>query len=165
MQDREHLLHEEFESYAKGASTAIPGTNICSTYKLRKGDVEKGFAESDLVIEHTYRTPAVQHGYIEPHSSIAEYNRHSDRLTVWTSTVSPYNAQREISEIWSMPMSKIRVVVPTVGGSFGTPGNHDLGYRSLCGLWTNGLSSFWTRLSWAVPYPKQQSRRLHRLYK
>ena len=119
MQDREHLLHEEFESYAKGASTAIPGTNVCSTYKLRKGDVEKGFAESDLVIEHTYRTPAVQHGYIEPHSSIAEYNRHSDRLTVWTSTVSPYNAQREISEIWSMPMSKIRVVVPTVGGSFG----------------------------------------------
>ena len=119
MQDHEHLLHEDFESYTKGASTAIPGTNVCSTYKLRKGDVEKGFAESDLVIEHTYRTPAVQHGYIEPHISIADYNRHSDRLTVWTSTVSPYNAQREISEIWSMPMSKIQVIVPVVGGSFG----------------------------------------------
>lgn len=119
MADDSPLIHENFEQYAKGASTAIPNTNVCSTYKLRKGDVDKGFAESDLIVEDTYRTPAVQHGYIEPHISIAEYNPYADRLTVWTSTVSPYNARREISEIWSMPMNKIRVLVPAVGGSFG----------------------------------------------
>ena len=111
--------HDDLEA-SRLASTRLKGQRtLQATQCLRKGDVEKGFAQSDLIIEHTYRTPAVQHGYIEPHSSIAEYNHHTDRLTVWTSTVSPYNAQREISEIWSMPMSKIRVVVPTVGGSFG----------------------------------------------
>ena len=119
MEDNSRLVHEEFDSYAKGANTAIPNSNVCYTYRLHKGDVEKGFAEADLIVEGTYRTPAVQHGYIEPHISIAEYNRYTDRLTVWTSTVSPYNARQEISQIWSMPMSKIRVIVPAVGGSFG----------------------------------------------
>lgn len=119
MNDTSRLIHENLDKYEKTNCGAIPGTNICSVYKLRKGDVEKGFAESDLVVENTYRTPAVQHGYIEPHISIADYNQHTDRLTVWSSTVSPYNARREISEIWSIPMNKIRVIVPTVGGSFG----------------------------------------------
>ncbi len=119
MADRENLLHEEFDSYQKGANTSIPGTNVCYTYKLRKGDVEKAFAEADHVIERTYRTPAVQHGYIEPHGTIAEYNHYTGKLTVWSATVSPYNAQREISEMWDIPMSRVRVLVPVVGGSFG----------------------------------------------
>ena len=119
MEDTSILVHEDLGKYQKTNCGAVPGTNICSIYRLRKGDIDKGFAESDLVVEKTYRTPAVQHGYIEPHISIADYNRQTERLTVWTSTVAPYNARREISEIWSIPMNKIRVIVPTVGGSFG----------------------------------------------
>ena len=119
MRDREHLLHENFESYDIGSALPKQGSNICSHYKLRKGDLNEGFAQSDLIVEGTYCTPAVQHGQIEPHVSIAQYDRYTDRLTVWTSTVSPYNARREIAEIWDIPMNRIRVITPPVGGSFG----------------------------------------------
>ena len=119
MEDGEHLLHEDFSNYVLGSATPVPGTNICSHYKLRKGDMEKGFADADLIVEGTYQTPAVQHGQIEPHISIADYDPYTERLTIWTSTVAPYNARREISDIWNIPMNRIRVITPAVGGSFG----------------------------------------------
>lgn len=61
----------------------------------------------------------MQHGQIEPHISIADYDPYTERLTIWTSTVAPYNARREISDIWNIPMNRIRVITPAVGGSFG----------------------------------------------
>ncbi len=119
MEDHEHLLHEDFDQYTLGSAVPERGTNICSHYKLRKGDLEQGFKDADMIVEGTYRTPAVQHGQIEPHISVADYDRYTERLTIWTATVSPYNARREISDIFEIPMNRIRVLTPPVGGSFG----------------------------------------------
>lgn len=118
---REVLIHENLADYKQSKSSpGIPGTNVCCHYKLRKGDVEKGFAEADLVLEATYHTPMIQHGAIETHMAIAQMEHYTGKLTVWTSSVSAFNARRELSEALNIPMGRIRVILPWIGGSFGS---------------------------------------------
>ncbi len=98
-----------------------PGTNIAHWRKVRKGDVEKAFAEADFVFEDTYRVPRYAHCCIEPHISVALYD-YSGRITVWSSSQSPHT-QRNLFAQALAPLGishkDIRVVVPYVGGGFG----------------------------------------------
>ncbi len=115
------LIHEKLGTYkASEAAKPVPGTNICSSFRLRRGDTEKGFAESDLVYEGTYRTQMVQHVCLEPHAAVAQWQAGSRRLTVWVGTVSPFMSRKELADGLRIPMSNIRVIVPRVGGSFGS---------------------------------------------
>ena len=115
------LIHEKLGQYkASEAAKPMPGTNICSHYKLRKGDVDKAFAESDVVYEGVYKTQMVQHVCLEPHAAVAQWQAGSRRLTVWVGTVSPFMSRKELADGLGIPMSNIRVVVPRVGGSFGS---------------------------------------------
>jgi carbon-monoxide dehydrogenase large subunit len=121
MKDTENLIHDGLGGYKHSyAASPIPGTNVCSHFKLRKGDVEKGFAEADLVLEKTYTTQMVQHVPLEPHVSVAHVNEVTGQITVWTGTVSPYTVRSELADALKWPMSKIRVIVPEIGGSFGS---------------------------------------------
>jgi xanthine dehydrogenase molybdenum-binding subunit len=84
------------------------------------GDVEKGFAEADLVLEETYSTHKVFHCSLEPCSvSIASYDD-SGRLTVWSSTQMPYLVRRLLAQSLDMPIGMVRVIKPYVGGAFGS---------------------------------------------
>jgi carbon-monoxide dehydrogenase large subunit len=115
------LLHENLHLYKHSeAARPVAGTNICSHYKLVRGDVEEGFREADWVYESTYRTQMVQHVCLEPHSAIAQYLPGSKRLTVWVGTVSPFMSRKELADSLHLPMGNIRVIVPCVGGSFGS---------------------------------------------
>lgn len=115
------LIHPELGSYKHSeAAYPVPGSNICSHYRLRNGDVEEGFREADLVYENTYRTQMVQHVCIEPHAAIAQWLPGSDRITVWVGTVSPFMSRKELADGLGLPMSNIRIIVPRVGGSFGS---------------------------------------------
>ncbi len=121
MQPNADLLHPNLGSYKfSEAARPQPGTNICSHYKLRRGDVEEGFKQADLVYEGTYTTQMVQHVCMEPHGAIAQYQASGKRLTVWVGTVSPYMSRKELADSLKLPMSNIRVIVPRVGGSFGS---------------------------------------------
>ncbi len=114
------LIHENLHLYKRSeVANPIPGTNICCHYKLRRGDVEEGFLEADVVYEGTYRTQMVQHVCLEPHAAIAQWVPGAKRLTIWVGTVSPFMSRRELADGLGMPMSNIRIIVPRVGGSFG----------------------------------------------
>ena len=65
-----------------------PGTNTCSVFHLRKGDVDVAMASADLVVETATRVPVVQHAHMEPHATIASWDR-AGKLTVWSSTQNP----------------------------------------------------------------------------
>lgn len=118
---REVLVHEDLADYKQSnSSPGIPGSNVCCHYKLRKGDVEKGFAAADLVLEATYNTPMIQHGALETHVAIASMEHLTGKLTVWTSSVSAFNVRRELADALNIPMGNIRVILPFVGGSFGS---------------------------------------------
>src|ERR1051325_7523552 len=97
------------------------GSNICSHFKLRRGDVDRGFSESDFVFEDVFRSPAAQHVALEPHVTIAEYNR--KKLTLWTSTQMPHAIRSQMAELFELPLASVRVIVETLGGGFGSKGS------------------------------------------
>ncbi len=120
MQPNSLLLHKDLGSYQHSKITyPKAGSNICSHYKLRKGDVEDGFEKSDLVVEGVYSTQMIQHAYIEPIVALAETDNVTKQVTVWSTACNPYVIRRELSSAFSIPMGKIRLIVNRVGGSFG----------------------------------------------
>ncbi|HXJ82471.1 MAG TPA: molybdopterin cofactor-binding domain-containing protein [Candidatus Methylomirabilis sp.] len=95
-----------------------PGTNTCSVFHLRKADVDGGLASADVVIETTTRVPVVQHAHMEPHATIASWDR-AGKLTVWSSTQNPSVIRAQLAQIFAIPHSRVRVIAPYVGGGYG----------------------------------------------
>ena len=116
-------IHEEFDNYRK-AEFIVRGAapNIAEHFKLRTGDVAKGFKESDLVLEEKYFVPTIQHAAMEPHSAHAQFDKESGRLTIWVANDAPFRALQEITEALNMPKEKIRLINPLQGGGFGSKG-------------------------------------------
>ncbi len=117
------LLHETIRLPSHGFADLaelrpVEGTNICTHFKLRKGDVEKGFSESDYIFEDTFTLPTTQHAFLEPHACIASVER-GGRMVVWSTTQNPFVVRTQLANIFKVPVSKVRVVVPYLGGGYG----------------------------------------------
>lgn len=95
-----------------------PPSNTCYQFKLRLGDVDKAFAEADHVFEGEYWTPPAQHATMEPHATLA-YVDELGKLIVWSATQSPSFVRQDLSSILGLPLNRIRVLVPYLGGGFG----------------------------------------------
>ncbi|MFM0043061.1 MULTISPECIES: xanthine dehydrogenase family protein molybdopterin-binding subunit [Paraburkholderia] len=114
------LIHPDYASYKRDASlfSSVPNSNILSHFKLRKGDVEAGFAEADAIFEGTYGSQAFNHGAMEPHACIVQVER-SGQVTVWSSQQSPWFTSNDLAVALGLPMHKVRVIAPFIGGGFG----------------------------------------------
>jgi CO/xanthine dehydrogenase Mo-binding subunit len=114
------LVHEFLHTYdcVKGVFCPVEHTNIANKFKLRKGDVEKGFAESYKVVENEFYVPQVQHVPMETHCSIGHWKPNGN-IQLWTSAQSPFAVRDLLSAALGISHSRIRVIVPTVGGGFG----------------------------------------------
>ena len=95
--------------------------NITAQSHMHFGDVEKGFAESAEVREDKFSTQFTVHGFIEPHAAVATWD--SAGATLWASKQSPYISYRHISRGLGIPLGKLRIIQPYVGGGFG--GKHE----------------------------------------
>jgi CO/xanthine dehydrogenase Mo-binding subunit/aerobic-type carbon monoxide dehydrogenase small subunit (CoxS/CutS family) len=95
-----------------------PGTNICHQFHLERGGGAGAFAEADVVVEDVYHFPRVQHYSMEPHVALASWDE-SGTLTVWASTQNPYSVRVELAKMYRVPLSRIRIIVPPLGGGFG----------------------------------------------
>jgi 4-hydroxybenzoyl-CoA reductase alpha subunit len=93
-------------------------SNISVDRKISYGDVERGFAESDYVREDTFTVQAVSPGYLEPCACLARAEI-DGRITLWTSTQTPYIVQCLLASTLGMRENDIRVIKPYVGGGFG----------------------------------------------
>ncbi len=114
------LIHPNLGDY--GCAPFIlpkPGTNISNHFRLRKGDVEEGFAQSDVIVEGTYRVPHIQHVPMETHV-VAAQQTPDGRLTVWSSSQSPFAQRALIAKAFDLPLDRLRVITPYVGGGFGS---------------------------------------------
>ena len=100
-----------------GAPARFKGTNVCYHFGYARGNVEDGFARSDHVFEDVFRFSKVQHYSLEPHICIAHYD--GDRLTVWSSCQDPFTLRGHLAGIFKLPLNRVRVVVPYVGGGYG----------------------------------------------
>ena len=82
-----------------------------------RGDVTAGLAAADVVIEREYRTPVALHSAMEPHGAVAEWS--GDELTVWESTQGIFAVRKDVAEAFSLPLSRVRVLMQYMGGGFG----------------------------------------------
>ena len=95
-----------------------PGTNISNWFKVRKGDMDQGWAEADLIYEHKYHVPHIQHVPLETHICVAQQDVNG-KITLWSSSQSPFAQRNLIAKALHISHSKLRVITPYVGGGFG----------------------------------------------
>ncbi|MDR3591720.1 MAG: xanthine dehydrogenase family protein molybdopterin-binding subunit [Negativicutes bacterium] len=113
------LLHDHLSGYTCAPFIhPVPGTNISNHFKLRKGDMDQGFASADHIAENIFYVPHIQHCQIENHGAIALFDQ-AGNLTLWASSQSPNAVRKILSEGFGLPMNKIRVISSYVGGGFG----------------------------------------------
>ena len=111
------ILHENLRTSSLGETSDEP-SNVASHIQFKKGDIDKGFADADVVIDREFVTGTVHQGYIEPHNATAHYNQ-DGHLTVWCSTQGAFTVREQLAEILQYPISKIKVVPLEIGGGFG----------------------------------------------
>ncbi|HEX2886953.1 xanthine dehydrogenase family protein molybdopterin-binding subunit [Vineibacter terrae] len=111
------LLHPDWQDYVALPVIAREG-NVAGRSRMRHGDVEAAFAQAHRVYEHRFTT-ALQHaGYTEPRAASAAWDS-TGVLTVWSNGQLPFEVQATLADILELPVSRIRVVVPGIGGGFG----------------------------------------------
>jgi putative selenate reductase molybdopterin-binding subunit len=110
-----------------------PKRNLAAEIVAEVGDVARGFAEAERVFEETYRVPYVQQSSIEPHITITWLDE-DHRLMVRTSTQVPFHVRRIIAPLLGIPIRRIRVIKPRIGGGFG--GKQEILIEDLCGMLT-----------------------------
>ena len=93
------------------------GTNLCYRFSYAKGDIDEGFKSADHVFEDTFTFPRVQHFSMEPHATVAHFE--GDRITLWAGTQEPFTLREHLADIFAVPLNKIRIIVPYVGGGYG----------------------------------------------
>ncbi|WP_328684641.1 molybdopterin-dependent oxidoreductase [Streptomyces sp. NBC_01261] len=103
---------------AAKARISRPQNNVVGEAHGEIGSVETGFAEADAVYEDTYRTQRVQHASLETHGAVAWFDE-DNRLTVRTSSQTPFLTRRALCALYDLPEEQVRVVAGRVGGGFG----------------------------------------------
>ena len=126
-------LFDPEQAMAEGAVQLhdfAPG-NICKHTKIRKGDVELGLKEADLVVEETYETAAIEHAYLEPEAGLA-YLEPDGCVTVQSPSQNITHHRHALAKILGRPINKVRMIMSTVGGGFG--GKEDMIYQGMLAL-------------------------------
>ncbi len=100
------LIHKERDS------------NLFQTYDYHHGNIQAGEAESDVVVEASYKLPYVSHACMETSVVVAQFD-HRGHLTLWSTTQIPFLLQRDLSEALNIPGSQIRIIQTAIGGAFG----------------------------------------------
>jgi len=115
------LVHEELKPAGTFADLkhlkGRKGTNVALDFKLRRGDVDKAFAEAAHVFEHTFRTQKVLHLALEPFASIADWKESG--VTLYSASQGPSFVRTEIARLLGWPENRVRIKVPYLGGGFG----------------------------------------------
>lgn len=112
------LVHDDWDKYIiYGLTHPQKDTNIIDRFQLIHGDVEKGFAEADVIVENEFYCGMLQHALIEPHVAIADAT--PDKLTIYSPAQSPFIVRSAIAKILGYRMDQVQIYVTEIGGGFG----------------------------------------------
>jgi CO/xanthine dehydrogenase Mo-binding subunit len=117
MQEGAPLLHDDLITESLGKPTDKP-SNVAKHFQFKLGDVNKGFAAADVLVEREFHTATVHQGYIEPHSATALYNPDGN-VTIWCSTQGAFTVRAQVAELLQVPISRVKVIPTEIGGGFG----------------------------------------------
>ncbi|MCB0985471.1 MAG: molybdopterin-dependent oxidoreductase, partial [Ilumatobacter sp.] len=110
------LVHEGWEGYG-AAGVLVRNGNDASFSSIAKGDVEAGMAEADVVVKSRYVADGCHAAPIEPRAVVAQWE--GNKVTIWSSTQVPFDARAGVCETLELPASRVRIIVPHLGGGFG----------------------------------------------
>ena len=113
------LLHPDF------------GTNVVKSFRIRRGDVDEAFAKCDVIVEGEYHTPVQEHVYLQPEAGIS-YIDEEGRITVVVAGQWTHEDQEQIAHALDLPLDRIRVIYPAIGGAFG--GREDMSVQIILAL-------------------------------
>ncbi len=116
MKPGEPQIHDEHE-YINFANSN-PEINLAAEIRIDIGDMESGFADAEEIFEADYVVPKVQQAHIEPHVVVTYWDE-NDRLVIRTSTQIPFHVRRQMAPVLGLPIKRIRVIKPRIGGGFG----------------------------------------------
>ena len=112
------LLHEDWQLY-KAEPGVVRGGNVACQASLRRGDVEAGFTQSDLVVEDLFSTESVHQSHVEPRVATAVVEG-EDRVAVYTNTQLPYWIRTNVAHALRLPEDNVRIIPTGIGGAFGS---------------------------------------------
>lgn len=116
--DNEILVHPENDIHDMFPIGFDPQRNLAASYEMEVGNVSEDIKKCDVVVEESFYTHAQAHVMMEPHTVNARID-YQNRLVIYSSTQTPVHVRRIISQTLGIPLSKIRVIKPRVGGGFG----------------------------------------------
>ncbi|MDH3682814.1 MAG: xanthine dehydrogenase family protein molybdopterin-binding subunit [Acidimicrobiia bacterium] len=150
------LIHPE-----RGATT-----NAYHSYKIRKGDLDAGWAAADVVVEATYELPHQEHAYLQPEAGLA-YVDDAGRVTVEIAGQWTHEDREQIAHALDLPVDRVRVIYPAIGGAFG--GREDMSLQIVLALaaWrlqqrgeTRPVATQWSREESIVGHHKRHRGRI-----
>ncbi len=106
------------------------GTNVSNWFKVRKGDMDGGWEEAEIIYEHAYRVPHIQHVPLETHATVGQMDGNG-KITLWSSSQSPFAQRNLIAKSLGISHSKLRVITPVRGRRIRLQGGREHG-RRLC---------------------------------
>ncbi len=122
MLDSAPTLHQDMAQYAGLPQPPSEINNVFAHNSWGKGDIEQGFAESDLVFEHTFSTQLAHQGYIEPHACVVEIDD-AGRVQIWANNKGPFMLRDQLAAVWGLERRQIRINPCSIGGDFGGKGS------------------------------------------
>ncbi len=119
MEDEAFLLHPDKDS------------NVFCHFRIRKGDIAAAFASADVIIEGEYKTPAQEHAFLQPEAGVGLIDEQG-RITIYVAGQWTHEDQEQIAHALGLPLEKIRVIYPAIGGAFG--GREDMSVQIILAL-------------------------------
>ena len=116
----------------------VGDSNVYHTYRIRKGDMEAGWAAAEIIIEGTYQVPHQEHAFLQPEAGVG-YIDSQGRVTVEVAGQWAHEDQAQICHALDLPAEQVRVVYPAIGGAFG--GREDMSVQIVLALAAHKLAS------------------------
>src|SRR5690606_26884349 len=133
-------------------------TNVCVHYKIRKGNVDEGFANAYAIVEGEYQTPVQEHAYLQPEAGLS-YIDEEGRIAVVCAGQWTHADRKSIAHAIDVPEEQVRVIYPAIGGAFG--GREDLSVQAVLAMATMKLKKpvriIWSRRESMIGHGKRHA--------
>ena len=116
--DLQPVITNPVQARQEGQPQLHPNGNLLKHIKVRKGDMDAGFAEADVILEHTFHTPTTDHAFIEPECSIGVPTP-DGRMEIYVGSQIPYQDRTQVARVMGWPEERVRIVGQLMGGGFG----------------------------------------------
>jgi len=113
------VISDPLRAMEKGAPLIHQDGNILATHYLEKGDIKKGFAQADVIVENEYRTSFLDQVPLQVEAGVGIYDEENGVIKIWAATQWLHDTQADVAQSLGFPKEKIRIIQPVIGGAFG----------------------------------------------